>query len=64
MNTYFISLPFSHSVCLQYARETDQLNKINRNESRQKLFSLDPETQVQKTLLFTCGCPMIYLFHY
>uniref|UniRef100_A0A4W5L586 Dedicator of cytokinesis 11 n=1 Tax=Hucho hucho TaxID=62062 RepID=A0A4W5L586_9TELE len=25
--------------------ETDQLNKINRNEGRQKLFSLDPETQ-------------------
>ncbi|XP_019724229.1 dedicator of cytokinesis protein 11 isoform X2 [Hippocampus comes] len=29
----------------KYARETDQLNKINRNEGRQKLFSLDPETQ-------------------
>uniref|UniRef100_A0A671XVA1 Dedicator of cytokinesis 11 n=1 Tax=Sparus aurata TaxID=8175 RepID=A0A671XVA1_SPAAU len=28
-----------------YARETDQLNKMNRNECRQKLFSLDPETQ-------------------
>uniref|UniRef100_A0A674E0Q0 Dedicator of cytokinesis 11 n=1 Tax=Salmo trutta TaxID=8032 RepID=A0A674E0Q0_SALTR len=28
-----------------YARETDQLNKMNRNEGRQKLFSLDPETQ-------------------
>uniref|UniRef100_A0A4W5KW36 Dedicator of cytokinesis 11 n=1 Tax=Hucho hucho TaxID=62062 RepID=A0A4W5KW36_9TELE len=27
------------------AGETDQLNKINRNEGRQKLFSLDPETQ-------------------
>uniref|UniRef100_A0A3B3Z2W1 Dedicator of cytokinesis 11 n=1 Tax=Poecilia mexicana TaxID=48701 RepID=A0A3B3Z2W1_9TELE len=26
-------------------QETDQLNKINRNEGRQKLFSLDPETQ-------------------
>lgn len=33
-------------ACAQYARETDQLNKINRNEGRQKLFSLDPETQV------------------
>lgn len=35
-------------VCLhvQYVRETDQLNKINRNEGRQKLFTLDPETQV------------------
>ncbi|XP_056298511.1 dedicator of cytokinesis protein 11 isoform X2 [Pseudoliparis swirei] len=30
---------------LKYARETEQLNKINRNEGRQKLFSLDPETQ-------------------
>ncbi|XP_034713258.1 dedicator of cytokinesis protein 11 [Etheostoma cragini] len=30
---------------MKYARETDQLNKINRNEGRQKLFSLDPETQ-------------------
>ncbi|XP_041841346.1 dedicator of cytokinesis protein 11 isoform X2 [Melanotaenia boesemani] len=30
---------------LKFARETDQLNKINRNEGRQKLFSLDPETQ-------------------
>ncbi|XP_077399653.1 dedicator of cytokinesis protein 11 isoform X1 [Vanacampus margaritifer] len=29
----------------KYARETDQLNKMNRNEGRQKLFSLDPETQ-------------------
>uniref|UniRef100_A0A673CFH4 Dedicator of cytokinesis 11 n=1 Tax=Sphaeramia orbicularis TaxID=375764 RepID=A0A673CFH4_9TELE len=26
-------------------KETDQLNKINRNDGRQKLFSLDPETQ-------------------
>uniref|UniRef100_A0A8C2ZAR9 Dedicator of cytokinesis 11 n=1 Tax=Cyclopterus lumpus TaxID=8103 RepID=A0A8C2ZAR9_CYCLU len=25
--------------------QTDQLNKLNRNEGRQKLFSLDPETQ-------------------
>uniref|UniRef100_A0A3Q2CL51 Dedicator of cytokinesis 11 n=1 Tax=Cyprinodon variegatus TaxID=28743 RepID=A0A3Q2CL51_CYPVA len=30
---------------MKYMRETDQLNKINRNEGRQKLFSLDPETQ-------------------
>ncbi|KAM6949309.1 dedicator of cytokinesis protein 11 [Aplochiton taeniatus] len=30
---------------LKYVRETDQLNKMNRNEGRQKLFSLDPETQ-------------------
>ncbi|XP_063756735.1 dedicator of cytokinesis protein 11 isoform X1 [Eleginops maclovinus] len=30
---------------IKYVRETDQLNKINRNEGRQKLFSLDPETQ-------------------
>uniref|UniRef100_A0A3Q1ATQ0 Dedicator of cytokinesis 11 n=1 Tax=Amphiprion ocellaris TaxID=80972 RepID=A0A3Q1ATQ0_AMPOC len=30
---------------VKYTRETDQLNKINRNDGRQKLFSLDPETQ-------------------
>ncbi|XP_061665045.1 dedicator of cytokinesis protein 11 [Syngnathoides biaculeatus] len=29
----------------KYARETEQLTKINRNEGRHKLFSLDPETQ-------------------
>ncbi|XP_056882297.1 dedicator of cytokinesis protein 11 isoform X2 [Takifugu flavidus] len=34
-----------HPDPMKYARETDQLNKINRNEGRQKLFSLDPETQ-------------------
>ncbi|CAB1351633.1 unnamed protein product [Coregonus sp. 'balchen'] len=34
-----------HPELIKYARETDQLNKINRNEGRQKLFSLDPETQ-------------------
>uniref|UniRef100_A0A673HYQ6 Dedicator of cytokinesis protein 11-like n=1 Tax=Sinocyclocheilus rhinocerous TaxID=307959 RepID=A0A673HYQ6_9TELE len=28
-----------------YARETDQLNKMSRNEGRQKIFTLDPETQ-------------------
>ncbi|XP_066571023.1 dedicator of cytokinesis protein 11 isoform X2 [Amia ocellicauda] len=34
-----------HSELMKYARETDQLNKINRNDSRHKLFTLDPETQ-------------------
>ncbi|KAM3857704.1 dedicator of cytokinesis protein 11 [Diretmus argenteus] len=34
-----------HPELMKYARETDQFNKINRNEGRQKLFSLDPETQ-------------------
>uniref|UniRef100_A0A6Q2Y411 Dedicator of cytokinesis 11 n=1 Tax=Esox lucius TaxID=8010 RepID=A0A6Q2Y411_ESOLU len=34
-----------HPELMKYARETDQLNKINRNEGRQKLFLLDPETQ-------------------
>uniref|UniRef100_A0A7N6BQ88 Dedicator of cytokinesis 11 n=1 Tax=Anabas testudineus TaxID=64144 RepID=A0A7N6BQ88_ANATE len=34
-----------HPELMKYARETDQLNKISRNEGRQKLFSLDPETQ-------------------
>lgn len=34
-----------HPELVKYARETDQLNKMNRNEGRQKLFSLDPETQ-------------------
>lgn len=34
-----------HTELMKYVRETDQLNKINRNEGRQKLFSLDPETQ-------------------
>uniref|UniRef100_A0A7N8WJB5 Dedicator of cytokinesis 11 n=1 Tax=Mastacembelus armatus TaxID=205130 RepID=A0A7N8WJB5_9TELE len=34
-----------HTELMKYTRETDQLNKISRNESRQKLFSLDPETQ-------------------
>ncbi|KAM9836745.1 dedicator of cytokinesis protein 11 [Aulostomus maculatus] len=34
-----------HPELMKYARETDQLNKINRNEGRLKLFSLDPETQ-------------------
>uniref|UniRef100_A0AAY4EL37 Dedicator of cytokinesis 11 n=1 Tax=Denticeps clupeoides TaxID=299321 RepID=A0AAY4EL37_9TELE len=35
----------SHTHYTHYARETDQLNKINRSEGRLKLFSLDPETQ-------------------
>uniref|UniRef100_A0A671LQ05 Netrin 4 n=1 Tax=Sinocyclocheilus anshuiensis TaxID=1608454 RepID=A0A671LQ05_9TELE len=30
---------------VSYARETDQLNKMSRNESRQKIFTLDPEMQ-------------------
>uniref|UniRef100_A0AAY4EM09 Dedicator of cytokinesis 11 n=1 Tax=Denticeps clupeoides TaxID=299321 RepID=A0AAY4EM09_9TELE len=34
-----------HPELVKYARETDQLNKINRSEGRLKLFSLDPETQ-------------------
>ncbi|XP_068164796.1 dedicator of cytokinesis protein 11 isoform X2 [Antennarius striatus] len=34
-----------HPELIKYARETDQLNKFSRNEGRQKLFSLDPETQ-------------------
>ncbi|XP_028330885.1 dedicator of cytokinesis protein 11 isoform X2 [Gouania willdenowi] len=34
-----------HTELMKYNRETDQLNRMNRNEGRQKLFSLDPETQ-------------------
>ncbi|XP_062850163.1 dedicator of cytokinesis protein 11 [Trichomycterus rosablanca] len=34
-----------HPELMKYARETDQLNKINRNECRQKILTLDPETQ-------------------
>uniref|UniRef100_A0A673HNA7 Netrin-4-like n=1 Tax=Sinocyclocheilus rhinocerous TaxID=307959 RepID=A0A673HNA7_9TELE len=34
-----------HPELMKYARETDQLNKMSRNESRQKIFTLDPETQ-------------------
>ncbi|KAM9401363.1 dedicator of cytokinesis protein 11-like isoform 4-T4 [Salvelinus alpinus] len=34
-----------HPELIKYARETDQLNKFNRNEGRLKLFSLDHETQ-------------------
>ncbi|XP_062372385.1 dedicator of cytokinesis protein 11 [Sardina pilchardus] len=34
-----------HPELMKFARETDQLNKINRNEGRQKLLTLDPETQ-------------------
>ncbi|CAN9509721.1 unnamed protein product [Ophioblennius macclurei] len=34
-----------HTELMKYTRETEQLNKMNRNEGRQKLFSLDPDTQ-------------------
>uniref|UniRef100_A0A672SK89 Dedicator of cytokinesis protein 11-like n=1 Tax=Sinocyclocheilus grahami TaxID=75366 RepID=A0A672SK89_SINGR len=34
-----------HPELMKYARETDQLNKMSRNEGRQKIFTLDPETQ-------------------
>uniref|UniRef100_A0A671LR24 Netrin 4 n=1 Tax=Sinocyclocheilus anshuiensis TaxID=1608454 RepID=A0A671LR24_9TELE len=34
-----------HPELMKYARETDQLNKMSRNESRQKIFTLDPEMQ-------------------
>ncbi|XP_053717211.1 dedicator of cytokinesis protein 11 isoform X4 [Synchiropus splendidus] len=34
-----------HPELMKFARETDQVNKMNRNDGRQKLFSLDPETQ-------------------
>ncbi|TRY94835.1 hypothetical protein DNTS_029910, partial [Danionella cerebrum] len=34
-----------HPELMKYARETDQLNKMTRNEGRQKIFSLDPEVQ-------------------
>uniref|UniRef100_A0AAV2KQV2 Dedicator of cytokinesis protein 11 n=1 Tax=Knipowitschia caucasica TaxID=637954 RepID=A0AAV2KQV2_KNICA len=34
-----------HPELMKYARETDQFNKMSRSEGRQKLFSLDPETQ-------------------
>ncbi|XP_076828065.1 dedicator of cytokinesis protein 11 isoform X2 [Brachyhypopomus gauderio] len=34
-----------HPEIMKYARETDQLNKIQRNECRQKILALDPETQ-------------------
>ncbi|XP_056611466.1 dedicator of cytokinesis protein 11 isoform X2 [Triplophysa dalaica] len=30
---------------MKYARETDQLNRMNRNEGRQKIFTLDLDTQ-------------------
>lgn len=52
----FNSIFYCGSVS-QYARETEQLNKINRNEGRLKLFSLDPERQVKTKHI-------IYLFHY
>uniref|UniRef100_A0A8C2EWV4 Dedicator of cytokinesis 11 n=1 Tax=Cyprinus carpio TaxID=7962 RepID=A0A8C2EWV4_CYPCA len=34
-----------HPELMKYARETDQLNKMSRNEGRQKIVILDPETQ-------------------
>nr|XP_055053130.1 dedicator of cytokinesis protein 11 isoform X2 [Misgurnus anguillicaudatus] len=34
-----------HPELMKYARETDQLNKSSRNEGRQKIFTLDPDTQ-------------------
>uniref|UniRef100_A0A671P1C6 Dedicator of cytokinesis protein 11-like n=1 Tax=Sinocyclocheilus anshuiensis TaxID=1608454 RepID=A0A671P1C6_9TELE len=34
-----------HPELMKYARETDQLNKMSRNEGRQKIFTLDPEMQ-------------------
>uniref|UniRef100_A0A669CUV7 Dedicator of cytokinesis 11 n=1 Tax=Oreochromis niloticus TaxID=8128 RepID=A0A669CUV7_ORENI len=34
-----------HTELIKYTRETDQLSKMNRNEGRLKLSSLDPETQ-------------------
>ncbi|XP_051505801.1 dedicator of cytokinesis protein 11-like isoform X2 [Myxocyprinus asiaticus] len=34
-----------HPELMKYARETDQLNKMSRNEGRLKIFTLDPETQ-------------------
>lgn len=62
-------IPHCVCVCLhvQYVRETDQLNKINRNEGRQKLFTLDPETQVlfsNANQHYDAFFPMIYLFHH
>lgn len=59
-------LSLSLSILFQYARETDQLNKINRNECRQKILSLDPETQVgsQSILLksYYCVCCRVTFF--
>uniref|UniRef100_A0AAR2KQE7 Dedicator of cytokinesis 11 n=1 Tax=Pygocentrus nattereri TaxID=42514 RepID=A0AAR2KQE7_PYGNA len=37
--------PLSTYISFTQKLETDQLNKINRNECRQKILSLDPETQ-------------------
>ncbi|XP_056115262.1 dedicator of cytokinesis protein 11 isoform X1 [Rhinichthys klamathensis goyatoka] len=34
-----------HPELMKYARETEQLNKMSRNEGRQKIFTLDPEMQ-------------------
>ncbi|NXB16751.1 DOC11 protein, partial [Rhagologus leucostigma] len=34
-----------HPELMKYGRETDQLNKLNRNDGRQNIFSFDPEVQ-------------------
>ncbi|KAM7094635.1 dedicator of cytokinesis protein 11 isoform 6-T6 [Ciconia maguari] len=34
-----------HPELMKYGRETDQLNKLSRNDGRQNLFSFDPEVQ-------------------
>uniref|UniRef100_H2ZTS2 Dedicator of cytokinesis 11 n=1 Tax=Latimeria chalumnae TaxID=7897 RepID=H2ZTS2_LATCH len=34
-----------HPELVKYARETDQLNKMSRNEGRHKLLTLDPDAQ-------------------
>uniref|UniRef100_UPI00398F1DC7 dedicator of cytokinesis protein 11-like isoform X1 n=2 Tax=Pristiophorus japonicus TaxID=55135 RepID=UPI00398F1DC7 len=34
-----------HPELMKYARESDYLNKLSRNEGRCKLFAMDPETQ-------------------
>ncbi|XP_051993414.1 dedicator of cytokinesis protein 11-like isoform X2 [Xyrauchen texanus] len=34
-----------HPELMKYAKETEQLNKMSRNEGRQKIFTLDSETQ-------------------
>ncbi|XP_031979616.1 dedicator of cytokinesis protein 11 isoform X2 [Corvus moneduloides] len=34
-----------HPELMKYGRETDQLNKLSRNDGRQNIFSFDPEVQ-------------------
>ncbi|NWW50673.1 DOC11 protein, partial [Pedionomus torquatus] len=34
-----------HPELMKYGRETDQLNRLSRNDGRQNLFSFDPEVQ-------------------